>query len=130
MTSLRESFRIWWQRPRRTRDREAERQVTFLELFYDLVYVALIAEPAHALSGHTDLAGLAGYAFLGDVSPGRQGPPPVEPCRIAPGVHQLGHDPSASTADSTHARPGLLWSQDLGRGGGSQDKLTVPWFRV
>jgi low temperature requirement protein LtrA len=33
-------------------------------LFYDLVYVVLIAELAHALSGHTDLAGLAGYAFL------------------------------------------------------------------
>ncbi len=50
--------------PRRTRDREAARQVTFLELFYDLVYVVLIAELAHALAGHVDLAGLAGYAFL------------------------------------------------------------------
>ena len=47
MTSLRRSFRIWWQPPRRLTDREAERQVTFLELFYDLVYAVLIAELAH-----------------------------------------------------------------------------------
>jgi low temperature requirement protein LtrA len=35
-----------------------------LELFYDLVYVVLIAELAHALAGHIDLSGLATYAFL------------------------------------------------------------------
>lgn len=64
MTSLIRNRRLWWQPPRRLQDREAERQVTFLELFYDLVYVVLIAELAHALSGHIDLAGLAGYAFL------------------------------------------------------------------
>jgi hypothetical protein len=52
VSSLGSSFRTWWQPPRRTREREAQRQVTFLELFYDLVYVVLIAEVAHALSGH------------------------------------------------------------------------------
>ncbi len=57
------SLRTWWQPPRSLRDREAERQVKFLELFYDLVYVVLIAELGHALAGHTDLAGLASYAF-------------------------------------------------------------------
>ena len=40
MTSLRRTFRLWWQPPRRLMDRETDRQVTFLELFYDLVYVA------------------------------------------------------------------------------------------
>jgi low temperature requirement protein LtrA len=35
-----------------------------LELFYDLVYVVLIAELARALAGQIDLSGLAGYAFL------------------------------------------------------------------
>ena len=64
MTSLRRTFRLWWQPPRRLMDRETDRQVTFLELFYDLVYVVLIAELAHVLSGHIDLVGLAGYAFL------------------------------------------------------------------
>lgn len=37
------NFRTWWQPPRPLKDREQHRQVTFLELFYDLVYVALIA---------------------------------------------------------------------------------------
>jgi low temperature requirement protein LtrA len=46
-------FRDWWQPPRRARDRPATRQVTFLELFYDLVYVVLIAELSHALFTHT-----------------------------------------------------------------------------
>jgi low temperature requirement protein LtrA len=64
VTSLRTTFRLWWQPLRRLRDRESHRQVTFLELFYDLVYVVLIAELAHALSGHVDLVGLVGYAFL------------------------------------------------------------------
>jgi low temperature requirement protein LtrA len=35
-----------------------------LELFYDLVYVVLIAQLSHALAGHISLAGLAGFAFL------------------------------------------------------------------
>jgi low temperature requirement protein LtrA len=38
--------------------------VTFLELFYDLVYVVLISQLAHALSGHVNLAGVGGFAFL------------------------------------------------------------------
>jgi low temperature requirement protein LtrA len=41
-----------------------DRQVTFLELFYDLVYVVIIAELAHALAGHTDMFGLAGFALM------------------------------------------------------------------
>lgn len=64
MTLQRIRFRDWWQPPKRLIDREGARQVTFFELFYDLVYVVLIAELAHALSGHIDLTGLLGYAFL------------------------------------------------------------------
>ncbi len=64
MTSLRRSFRRWWQPPRKTSEREAERTVTFLELFYDLVYVVLVAELAHALSTHVNWEGVAGFAFL------------------------------------------------------------------
>lgn len=64
MTSLRRSFRRWWQPPRRVRDREDERSVTFLELFYDLVYVVLIAELAHALSTHVNLEGIGRFSFL------------------------------------------------------------------
>ncbi|HNC94986.1 MAG TPA: low temperature requirement protein A, partial [Myxococcota bacterium] len=37
---------------------------SFLELFYDLVYVVLIAEISHGLAGHLDPGGLAQFAFL------------------------------------------------------------------
>jgi low temperature requirement protein LtrA len=64
MQSLRRNIRIWWQPPRNISDREEERSVTFLELFYDLVYVILIAELAHTLSEHLNLAGVLGFAFI------------------------------------------------------------------
>jgi len=57
-------FRLWWQPPRRAGDRIEHRQVTFLELFYDLVYVAVIAELSHSLSSHIGWAGLGRFAFL------------------------------------------------------------------
>ena len=64
MTELRSSFRTWWKPPRSLRDRETDRSVTFLELFYDLVYVVLIAELAHSLATDVTLGGVAGFAFL------------------------------------------------------------------
>lgn len=64
MTELRRTFRQWWQIPRRVSDRPEERTVSFLELFYDLVYVVLIAQIAHALAGHVDLAGFGQFMFL------------------------------------------------------------------
>jgi len=64
MNILKRRFRSWWQVPRRAGDRIEHRQVTFLELFYDLVYVALIAELSHSLSSHIGWAGLGGFAFL------------------------------------------------------------------
>ena len=64
MTSNSSSFRSWWQPPRKTIDREEDRSVTFLELFYDLVYVVLVAELAHGLATNVTLAGVAGFAFL------------------------------------------------------------------
>lgn len=64
MKSLRQNFRHWWKTPRRVIDREVDRHVTFLELFYDLVYVVLIAELAHALSENIDLLGIGSFVFL------------------------------------------------------------------
>ena len=64
MNSLRQNFRLWWQPPKNIRDREEERTVTFLELFYDLVYVVVIAELAHALAEHADLIGVGTFIFL------------------------------------------------------------------
>jgi low temperature requirement protein LtrA len=64
VTSITRNFRKWWQPPRRTSDREEERTVTFLELFYDLVYVVVIAELSHGLAGHIGLRGLSEFAML------------------------------------------------------------------
>ena len=64
MVELRGSFRKWWKPPRRTIDRPAERRVTFLELFYDLVFVVLVAELALNLATNPTLAGAGGFAFL------------------------------------------------------------------
>jgi len=55
-----------WQPPRlRTaEDQEEERRATWLELFYDLVFVAAIAEVAHSLGEHVSLSGYFGYVLL------------------------------------------------------------------
>ena len=57
-------FRSWWQPPKPARDHPEERRVTFLELFYDLVYVVIVAELSHALSEHVNLTGISTFIFL------------------------------------------------------------------
>ena len=64
MGVLLRNFRRWWQPPRNIRDREEERTVTFLELFYDLVYVVLVAELAHAMAADVSLGSIGRFAFL------------------------------------------------------------------
>ena len=64
MRPAKQSFRRWWQPPRRLADREAERSVSFLELFYDLIYVVIVAELAHALALNLSWAGIGQFAFL------------------------------------------------------------------
>ena len=57
-------FRRWWQPPRPASNRPEERRITFLELFYDLVYVVILAELSHALAGNISLAGISSFIFL------------------------------------------------------------------
>ena len=57
-------FRRWWQPPHPASNRPEERRVTFLELFYDLVYVVIIAEIAHTLAGDIILTGIGSFVFL------------------------------------------------------------------
>jgi low temperature requirement protein LtrA len=64
MVDLRRGFRTWWKPPRALRDRQPDRSVTFLELFYDLVYVVLVAELAHSLATDVTLSGVTSFAFL------------------------------------------------------------------
>jgi len=57
-------FRIWWQKPRVYSEQEPERRVTFLELFYDLVYVVIIAQLSHALAQEIGISGILKFCFL------------------------------------------------------------------
>lgn len=57
-------LRRWWRPPRSTRERPSDRRVTFLELFYDLVYVVVVAEIGHHLATHATTAGLLESGFM------------------------------------------------------------------
>lgn len=64
MNRFSQNFRIWWQKPRRHEDKLPDRSVTYLELFYDLVYVVIIAQLNHTLTGELDNQGLLHFGFL------------------------------------------------------------------
>jgi low temperature requirement protein LtrA len=58
-------FKRWfWRPPRVHGEIIADRQVSVLELFYDLVYVAVIGQAAHHLSEHVTVRGLAEFAVV------------------------------------------------------------------
>ena len=53
----------WWQPPRRFEDVQSERKISWLELFYDLVYVACIGQITSHIAAHMDGKNI-GYALL------------------------------------------------------------------
>ena len=53
-----------WRPPRPHGEVIADRTVSFLELFYDLVYVAVIAQAAHHLAEHVTVRGIAEFAVI------------------------------------------------------------------
>jgi low temperature requirement protein LtrA len=58
-------FRRWlWRPPRPHGEPVAGRTVSFLELFYDLVYVAVVSQAAHHLAEHVSLRGVAEFAVV------------------------------------------------------------------
>jgi low temperature requirement protein LtrA len=58
-------FKRWfWRPPRAHGETIADRQVSNLELFYDLVYVAVIGQAAHHLAEHVTGRGLAAFAVV------------------------------------------------------------------
>jgi low temperature requirement protein LtrA len=58
-------FKRWfWRPPRGHGETIADRQVSVLELFYDLVYVAVIGRAAHHLAEHVSVRGLAEFAVV------------------------------------------------------------------
>ncbi|MBG6059028.1 low temperature requirement protein LtrA [Cryobacterium sp. MP_M5] len=56
--------RHFWQPPRAHGDVIQGREVSFLELFYDLVYVVVISQAAHHLSGDVTWAGVGRFAIV------------------------------------------------------------------
>ncbi|MDH3189487.1 MAG: low temperature requirement protein A [Acidimicrobiia bacterium] len=54
----------FWQQPRAHGEIIEDRTVSFLELFYDLVYVVVIARAAHHLAGHVSWRGAAEFAAI------------------------------------------------------------------
>jgi low temperature requirement protein LtrA len=58
-------FKRWfWRPPRAHGETIADRQVSNLELFYDLVYVAVIGQAAHHLAEHVTVRGVAEFAVV------------------------------------------------------------------
>jgi low temperature requirement protein LtrA len=62
--TARTGIRRLWRPPGRFEDRNPDRRVTFLELFFDLVFVAVIAQLAHALGERPSWAGVGWFVFL------------------------------------------------------------------
>jgi low temperature requirement protein LtrA len=54
---------LWWGPPKRFSERKNERKISWLELFYDLVYVAAVSQLTHHLAEHPTWQQL-GYSFL------------------------------------------------------------------
>lgn len=59
-------FRAIWQKPilRTDEELEKERSVTWLELFFDLVFVVVFEKISHGLSSHFDLAGFGLFLLM------------------------------------------------------------------
>lgn len=58
--------RQWWAKPRLRTDEEEdrERRVGWLELFFDLVFVVVVAELSHSLAEHISIEGVVGFVLL------------------------------------------------------------------
>jgi low temperature requirement protein LtrA len=60
-----EGLKIWFRTPpRRHGEVEYSREVSFLELFSDLVYVVVVARAAHHLAEHVDWGGVRDFVIL------------------------------------------------------------------
>ena len=61
---LKEFRQRFWQPPRAHGEIDEDRSVGFIELFYDLVYVVVIARAAHHLSEHLTWKGIYEFAVI------------------------------------------------------------------
>jgi low temperature requirement protein LtrA len=58
------TLRRLWQPPARFEDRATDRRVTFLELFFDLVFVVVISQLGERLAQHPTWSGVGWFVFL------------------------------------------------------------------
>jgi low temperature requirement protein LtrA len=58
------TLRRLWQPPARYADRPTDRRISFLELFFDLVFVVVISQLALRLATHPSWSGVGWFAFL------------------------------------------------------------------
>ena len=58
------NFNIWWGPPKHFSAKIAERKISWLELFYDLVYVIVISKVTHHLANHAHAIDILDYAYL------------------------------------------------------------------
>ena len=54
----------WWGPPRKISAQREERKVSWLELFYDLVYVIAVANACHHLAEHQNWEGFLDYVYM------------------------------------------------------------------
>lgn len=57
-------YQSLWQKPRLHENPTEHRKVSWLELFFDLVFVVVISELVHLLSSHISIETLGNYLFL------------------------------------------------------------------
>jgi low temperature requirement protein LtrA len=62
--TLGDFWKVWWQPPRPHGEHDGSRSVTFLELFYDLVFVVLVAQAAHTLAHHVTWQGVGEFVIV------------------------------------------------------------------
>ena len=58
------NFRLWWQKPQLHVPGSEAKRVTWLELFYDLIFVVVISRLAHHLAAHPDLKTFTEFVLL------------------------------------------------------------------
>ncbi|HZX59822.1 MAG TPA: low temperature requirement protein A, partial [Mucilaginibacter sp.] len=55
---------IWWGPPREFSNQVEERKISWLELFFDLVYAVVISRTTHGLAVNNTTGGILDYAYL------------------------------------------------------------------
>src|SRR6202034_4938428 len=66
MITLIKGLDVWWQKPgmRTDADFDIERKTSWLELFWDLMFAAIIGEAADLLHVYHGISGIANCIFL------------------------------------------------------------------